>query len=88
MIGLTNEDLYPDEHSGFCYGWSKYSEKVGAISFHRYNPSFDGIQDPTRGKNLLIRSCHVMVHELCHMFGLRNCIYYECMMNGIRSAKE
>ena len=29
-----------------------------------------------------------MVLELCHMFGLQNCIYYECLMNGVNSAKE
>ena len=28
------------------------------------------------------RSCRVMAHELAHMFGLKHCIYYECMMNG------
>ena len=23
-----------------------------------------------------------MVHEIAHMFGLKHCIYYECLMNG------
>jgi len=23
-----------------------------------------------------------MVHETCHMFGMKHCIYYECTMNG------
>ena len=32
--------------------------------------------------------CHVMVHEITHLFGLRHCIYYECLMNGVMSAEE
>ena len=29
-----------------------------------------------------------MAHEICHMFGLKHCIYYECLMNGTMSAQE
>ena len=29
-----------------------------------------------------------MAHELGHMFGLKHCIYYECLMNGLNSADE
>lgn len=29
-----------------------------------------------------------MAHEISHMFGLRHCIYYECLMNGTMSAQE
>ena len=35
-----------------------------------------------------MRFCHVMVHEITHMFGLHHCIYYECLMNGTMSATE
>ena len=31
---------------------------------------------------LLKRSCILMCHEICHMFGLKHCIYYHCLMNG------
>ena len=88
MVGLTNEDIHAGPNSDFCYGWAKYTDKVGAFSFHRYNPAFDGIKDPNRTKNLLMRSCHVLVRELCHMLGLPHCVYYECLMNGIKNAKE
>ena len=30
---------------------------------------------------LLKRSCTLMCHEICHMFGLKHCIYYHCLMN-------
>jgi len=29
-----------------------------------------------------------MAHETVHMFGLKHCIYYECLMNGTMSAQE
>ena len=35
-----------------------------------------------------MRGCHIMCHEIGHQFGLRHCIYYECLMNGIMSAEE
>lgn len=88
MIGLTNEDLYPSENYNFCFGWAVYSAGIGAFSFFRFNPELDGIEDPDQARNSLMRACHIMAHELCHMFGLRHCIYYECLMNGIDSARE
>ena len=35
-----------------------------------------------------MRGCHILCHEIGHQFGLRHCIYYECLMNGIMSAEE
>ena len=29
-----------------------------------------------------------MAHEITHMFGIKHCIYYECLMNGVMSAQE
>ena len=31
---------------------------------------------------LLRKSCKTMAHEVTHIFGLRHCIYYSCIMNG------
>ena len=45
VIGLTNEDIYPMESWNFCFGWATYNVGVGAFSFHRYDPAFDGIED-------------------------------------------
>ena len=72
----------------FCFGWASYTEGVGAFSFKRYDPKFDGIVDENNDLNLLMRGCAIMTHEICHQFGLRHCIYYECLMNGIMCAQE
>jgi len=88
MLAITNNDLYPGPRWNFCFGWASYTEGVGTFSFCRYDPEWDGIEDPDREKNLLMRGCHIMTHEIGHMFGLRHCIYYECLMNGLNSAEE
>ena len=88
MLCITMKDLYPGPRWNFCFGWASYTEGVGAFSFCRYDPAWDGIDDPDREKNLLMRGCHIMCHEIGHQFGLRHCIYYECLMNGINSAEE
>lgn len=88
MLLLTMKDLYPQPSWAFCFGWASFTEGVGAFSFCRYDPAWDGIDDPDREKNLLMRGCHIMAHEIGHQFGLRHCVYYECLMNGVMSADE
>jgi len=31
---------------------------------------------------LFKRSCKVLAHEIGHIFGIKHCIYYQCLMNG------
>lgn len=85
---ITTKDLYPGPKWGFCFGWASYTEGVGAFSFRRFDPAWDGIYEEDNEKKLLMRACAIMCHEICHQFGLRHCIYYECLMNGIMSAEE
>ena len=85
---ITMKDLFPQPSWSFCFGWASFTEGVGAFSFCRYDPAWDGIDDPDREKNLLMAGCHIMCHEIGHQFGLRHCIYYECLMNGVMSADE
>ena len=85
---ITMHDLYPGKNWNFCFGWASFTEGVAAFSFCRYDPDWDGIDDPDRDQNLLMRGCAILCHEICHQFGLKHCIYYECLMNGIMSAEE
>jgi archaemetzincin len=34
------------------------------------------------------RACKTMSHEISHMFGVRHCIYFECIMNGSNKIAE
>ena len=88
MLLCTMKDLYPQPSWAFCFGWATYDGGVGCVSFARYDPAWDGIEDPDSEKTLLMHACHIMCHEIGHQFGLRHCIYYECLMNGVMSADE
>ena len=58
------------------------------MSFYRYDPKRDRSSlaiDPglmADRKVLVKRSCKMMVHHMCEMFGMKHCIYFHCRMNG------
>jgi len=86
ILGVTNRDLYPRDEWNFVFGLASLGDACGVFSFCRYNPEFTGEKFD---KLLWIRrACHVMAHETVHMFGMKHCIYYECLMNGTMSAEE
>ena len=60
------QDLYPNDKWAFCFGWASFTEGVAAFSFCRYDPSWDGIEDDNREKNLLERGCAILCHEIGH----------------------
>ena len=71
----------------FVAGLADQENCSGVFSFCRMDPDFDDGTDwkaaPGQEHTVwLKRSCRVMAHEIAHMFGLKHCTYYECMMNG------
>lgn len=87
-VGVTMEDLYPQDDWNFVFGEADLSTGVGVFSFCRYSPVFfDPFADPAP-ELVLQRACKVMTHEICHMFGLRHCIHFSCLMNGSNHLDE
>ena len=94
----TDEILY---NNTYCYGLTMLKQRLGVFSFARYDPLFyfknpsESSENP-RQKELLTkyffilfkRACKVVVKEISHMFGIKNCIYYKCIMNGFNSIEE
>jgi archaemetzincin len=82
-------DLYPDPNWNFVFGEASPRERVGVYSFARYDPRFYG-QAPTEDtrKLMLRRSCKVLAHETCHMFGVDHCVWFHCLMNGSNHLAE
>jgi archaemetzincin len=86
VLGVTVLDLYPDDGWSFVFGEAILDERVGVFSIARYDPVFyDKPADPAL---LLQRSCKVLAHETCHMFGVRHCIFFNCLMNGSNHLAE
>ncbi|OMJ83132.1 hypothetical protein SteCoe_15984 [Stentor coeruleus] len=86
MIGITNEDMYHGEYSNFVFGLANVINKTGIFSFARYYQEFYGL--PPDENLVVLRAVKVMIHEMCHMFGLLHCIYFKCIMNGSNHIDE
>ena len=83
ILGITMADLYPADDWNFVFGQASLRQRVGVYSFVRYDPGFYGGARPAGARQLiLLRSCKVLAHETGHMFGLRHCVYFRCLMNG------
>jgi len=89
VLAITMEDLYPEPSWNFVFGQASLRERVGVYSFARYDPAFYGNRREKDYERLLLRrSCKVMVHEMSHMFGLKHCIYFRCVLNGSNHLQE
>jgi archaemetzincin len=89
LSGVTAEDLYPLESWNFVFGQASLRDRVGVFSFARYDPAFYG--DTPReddGRLRLRRMLKVLSHEVGHMFGLKHCVYFSCVMNGSNHLEE
>ncbi len=89
MLAITMEDLYPKESWNFVFGQASLKGRVGVYSFCRYSPDFEGKEWTSNSERILLkRSLKVLTHEIGHMFNVRHCIYYKCVMNGSNHLKE
>ncbi|XP_052804799.1 archaemetzincin-2-like isoform X2 [Mya arenaria] len=94
VAGITLADLYPKEAWNFVFGLANMTTNCGVYSLARYLSNFgshettqiDLEQDSLR--SILIRACKTMCHEIGHVFGLRHCIYFKCLMNGSNHLAE
>lgn len=68
------------------FGLASLGGGTGVFSFCRYSPEWPG-NEHDQG-NWIKRAVYTMAHEITHMFGIKHCIYYECLMNGVMSAEE
>merc|ERR1712070_954635 len=80
LMAVTMHDLYPKPEWNFVYGLARLTERVGIFGFVRHTP---GEAPPAwRGAQLLHRSVKTMLHEIGHMFGMKHCTFFNCMMRG------
>jgi hypothetical protein len=72
LAAVTAVALYPDEAWNFVFGQASLRTRVGVFSFARYDPAFfDEPRSPGDDALILRRMLEVLIHEVGHMFGLR-----------------
>ena len=82
MLGVTNVDLFvPESDLEFIFGQAHFGKtsKVAVISTLRMDPS-SYVGGKPNDELLIQRMMKEAVHELGHVFGLRNCGEPECVM--------
>lgn len=75
LIAFTNEDLFPDESMNYVFGQASLADRVGVWSLYR-------LGDHASYDVFLHRTLKIAAHETGHMFSMRHCIKYECVMSG------
>ncbi|HKX84430.1 MAG TPA: archaemetzincin [Pyrinomonadaceae bacterium] len=82
LIAFTNEDLYPgDANMFFVFGQASFADRVGVYSLYR----LDDFADKDK---FLARTLKIAAHETGHMFSIRHCTKYECVMSGTNHLDE
>ena len=81
LIAFTNNDLYPDESMNYVFGQASLENRVGVWSLYR-------LSDHANYETFLRRTLKIAAHETGHMFSMRHCITYQCVMNGTNQLAE
>ena len=84
LIAFTNYDLYPGDTWAFVFGQATFSERVGVWSLYQF-----ARPDQKTDFNLLLdRTLKIAMHETGHMFSMKHCTKYECLMSGTNHLNE
>ncbi|MGB7070360.1 MAG: archaemetzincin [Pyrinomonadaceae bacterium] len=81
LIAFTNEDLYPGKSMNYVFGQASLGKRVGVWSLSRLDDNADDIK-------FLLRTLKIAAHETGHMFSMRHCTKYECVMSGTNNLSE
>lgn len=75
LIAFTNEDLHPGGTMYFVFGQASLENRVGVWSLFRLNHGGNF-------EKFLERTMKIAAHETGHMFSMRHCTKYQCVMSG------
>ncbi len=75
LIALTSFDLFIDSSTNYVFGEASMKDHVGVWSLFRLGEN--------ASKQLFLRrAIKIAAHETGHMFSMRHCTKYECLMSG------
>ncbi len=81
LVAFMNEDLYPSDTMSFVFGQASLDDRVGVWSVLR-------LERNGSAEQFLTRTLKIAAHETGHMFSMRHCIKYECLMSGTNNIAE
>ena len=85
LICLTSYDLYPGDTWNYVFGQASLEKRVGVWSLWRLGKD----NGKHASKDLfLARTLKIAMHETGHMFSMRHCTKYECLMSGTNHLDE
>ncbi len=84
-ISFTAIDLWPGKGWNFVFGQASLRARVGVWSIYRNG---DPDQSEESFRLALLRTIKTAVHETGHMFSMRHCTAYECVMCGSNNREE
>lgn len=85
QILLADVDLFIPIFT-FVFGLAKLGGRTGIVSMHRLNNKYYGL--PEDRKLLSERTVKEIIHELGHLFGLKHCENYNCVMASSSVVEE
>lgn len=88
-LGVTFQDLYPEPSWNFVFGEAELSARVGVYSLVRFTPEFNHEANGEAARQRFVRrAIQLLAHETGHIFGIKHCTEFECVMNGSNSLSE
>lgn len=86
LVAFTNYDLYPGDTWAFVFGQATFFERVGVYSLYRLSDI--AFERNNAAERLLTRTLKIAMHETGHMFSMKHCTKYECLMSGTNHLDE
>ncbi len=81
LIAFTADDLYASESTNYLFGEASFENHVGVWSLFR-------LGDNANYDTFLRRTLKIAAHETGHMFSMRHCTKYVCVMSGTNHLGE
>ena len=86
LIAFTNYDLYPEDTWAYVFGQASLDKRVGVWSLYRLSDL--ALEKDNTADRLLTRTLKIAMHETGHMFSMKHCTKYECLMSGTNHLAE
>ena len=86
LIAFTNYDLYPEDTWAYVFGQATLDKRVGVWSLYRLSDLI--LEKDNASDRLLTRTLKIAMHETGHMFSMKHCTKYECLMSGTNHLAE